>query len=555
MIQPLRIPSVVLLCAVLAMAPHPARAEKMNLVDVEAYLDLTPSLGVAEAERRIRAEHEDPSGVLAHYYFALALYPEALAVIRTATIEARSASLDALAAMAALQLARNEAALDLLEPHYRAQQGREDARALATIAMAALGAYERAYKIKPIDAAAAPEAFRTAYLLAGLEIAVANKDRDRADRWFKALERTGLGKEDRVTAEYLSALYWLAFVPEDVGKAKRNLRSLAASAGPPVSLRAQAVLARMGSASADKRDTLRAAALRWGDGAAERELLAAIASQAMGADDYTLAVDAWRLLISRHSMSDAAYGAQSLIGAALQAAAGPDSSTPLPVAAGLVLDNLDFAPPGAEGDRLIRDLSARLGELGLFAEAAKLLEHQVFKRLRGLDRAKVAVQLGETYLGADEPAEALRVVRSTRVAGLGDRINAERRAIEARALLALGDYDAGFALVEGHETTGDLALRARAAWALERWPVAANAYAALLRAEDGTNARHSLRAAIAYKLAGDDTGLRALRDGAQKVVQGTPEMTLIERLVDIEGDDPTFSQAYQKAFALATSES
>ena len=111
-------------------------------------------------------------------------------------------------------------------------------------------------------------------------------------------------------------------------------------------------------------------------------------------------------------------------------------------ALGLFYDFRELTPIGADGDEMVRRLARRLVDVDLLDQAAELLKYQVDNRLEGVAKAQVATDLATVYL-MDRQAEN----RPCRPSGRRARpccpraLNAERRALEARALMELGRYD------------------------------------------------------------------------------------------------------------------
>ncbi|MCA8888826.1 MAG: hypothetical protein KDA46_08365, partial [Parvularculaceae bacterium] len=192
------------------------------------------------------------------------------------------------------------------------------------------------------------------------------------------------------------------------------------------------------------------------------------------------------------------------------------------------------SPPGREGDRLIRSATARLAALGLYPQAAVLLHHQTFKRLRGVDRSVVAADLAALYLTAGEPEKALTAIQSTRIAGLPPQIVERRRLIEAQALADTGKTDGALELLSSEGGGKALLLRAEINWNVQRWPAAAADYAAAFSASAAPYAKsdieNALRAVAAYTFAGDADAARHFAVDAAGALSGLPEAALIKSL-------------------------
>lgn len=185
-------------------------------------------------------------------------------------------------------------------------------------------------------------------------------------------------------------------------------------------------------------------------------------------------------------------------------------------ALGLFYEFSDITPVGPNGDRIVRLLSGRLVHVDLLEQASQLLQHQVDERLQGLSRAQVAGDLAAIYLMDHKPDRALSVLANTRQASMPPTLLADRRILEARALLELGRLDAATELVERDRSENAQRVRAEAAWRARDWERAAVEIRALLALRDRSSGldeagRHAvLRAGVAMTLSGNEAGVRTL---------------------------------------------
>ncbi|MGE0739945.1 MAG: hypothetical protein AB7O98_01280 [Hyphomonadaceae bacterium] len=185
-------------------------------------------------------------------------------------------------------------------------------------------------------------------------------------------------------------------------------------------------------------------------------------------------------------------------------------------ALGLFYEFSDLTPVGPTGDRIVRLLAGRLVHVDLLEQAAALLQHQVEERLEGVGKAQVAGDLAAIYLMDHKPDRALTALANTRLPNLPQTVLADRRLLEARALLDLGRLDGAIELVERDRSEDAQRVRAEAAWRARDWERASVELRALLnmrnRAQtlDGHGRHAVLRAAIALTLSGNDEGVRAL---------------------------------------------
>lgn len=203
-------------------------------------------------------------------------------------------------------------------------------------------------------------------------------------------------------------------------------------------------------------------------------------------------------------------------------------------ALGLFYEFSDLTPVGPNGDRIVRLLAGRLVQVDLLEQAAQLLQHQVDERLEGISKAQVAGDLAAIYLMDDKPDRALVALNGSRQPNMPAALLAERRILEARALLGLGRLDHAVELVERDRGADAQAVRAEAAWRARDWERAAVELRALLGARDralpfDVNDRQMvLRAGIALTLAGNDEAVRQLYREYADEMAGTPEADSFE---------------------------
>ena len=184
----------------------------------------------------------------------------------------------------------------------------------------------------------------------------------------------------------------------------------------------------------------------------------------------------------------------------------------------LFYDFKELTPIGADGDRMVRRLVRRLVDVDLLDQAADLLRYQVDNRLEGVGRAQVATDLAVLEVMARKPEAALQAINGSRTTLLPASLNAQRRVVEARALLELGRTEHALEVV-GSDTSPEAAeVRALAAWRGKDWPTAGRMAEARLadrwkdpRPLDPTDIALLLRAGSAYSLAQDDAALMRLR--------------------------------------------
>ncbi len=472
---------------------------------------------------------------LADFYAAHDLWPETLAAL--ARLSAPDASARLLAVEAEFRLERNRRVVALTA-------GEPTATAFRALSLTRLGAYAEA--AAAFEKAQPPAGLAAAFHLAAAEARVFSGDAANALVSLDAAATIGVAPADAARFRFLRARVRLALGNDR--SASADLRRAASAPPDDWSMRARVALAGTVEALEDLR-------LQWSSEAFDRDRLMAEASMRLSQADYERAFAAFARVARRYPLSDAALAAQAKIGASLGALF-DHANLPIGDVARIFFDHAEFAPPGREGDGLIRKAAERLSALGLHREAAMLLDHQVFKRLRGADRARVAADLADLHLAAQAPDAALRALRSTRLAGLDADLNARRQRLEALALAKSGKRDGALALLEKAQSPETLALRASINWDDERWGEAARDYAAVFAASQSattTSRFAAVRAATAYMLAGDRVAYRAFVIEAAPRLEGTAEEKLIRSLGDVDRDAflSQFMDDYRALYASA----
>jgi tetratricopeptide (TPR) repeat protein len=194
-----------------------------------------------------------------------------------------------------------------------------------------------------------------------------------------------------------------------------------------------------------------------------------------------------------------------------------DMLTPVQTLA-LFTDFKGLTPLGTDGDLMIRRLSERLVDVGLYNHAADLLEHQVRYRLEGTAQAVVASRLAMVQILAGKPQAALDAIRFTRNVLIDDDVLASRNRIEARALIDLEDFEAADVLLDQDSSATGLILQADLAWTRKDWRklavmtdsvLAVGVKASAVSASD--RIKHILRLTFAQNMLNNLAALKELR--------------------------------------------
>jgi len=485
------------------------------------------SFAVKEESLLSAAASNDAEAVnaLAEFYADHELWPETLAAL--SRMSGNRAENLLLSARADYEMGRYQKTARLLD-------GRVDGASLRAMALSRLGAYDAAMKdfSRSGSGGRLPLSLLPEYWLARAETSVALHDVAGAEQGVAAIEGMSLGRK---------AMLELAFVRAQLAKAKGDdarasllLKRLADGPMTEFVMRARLMLAN----EAGDIDAMRSLSLEWRGGAFEREARLAIGDYALTHGDFSEGFEKLKGVVALFPASNAAFTAATDIQMALPRLFDPTSTLKPERAARLFFDNVEYAPPGEEGDALIHAASEKLVTLGLYAQAAVLLDHQVFKRLRGRERSVVAADLAETWLEAKEPQKALAALGATRMAGLDGKINERRRRLEAAARAETDDKDGALALLESVSTPEDIRLRADIRWSAGEWSDAAKDYSAYFKsAPQSADKDAAVRAATAFILAGDRDGYRAFVKEAGDKLDGAREEELIKTLGTVDRED------------------
>ncbi|MEZ5920489.1 MAG: hypothetical protein R3C60_03965 [Parvularculaceae bacterium] len=460
---------------------------------------------------------------LAEFYADYELWPETLAAL--SRIGGGKNLL--LTARADYELGRYQKTARLLD-------GRVDGASLRAMALSRLGAYDEAMKefSRSGGGEQLPLSLLPDYWLARAEAATALQDVSGAEQSLNAIEGMGLSREATLEKALIKAQ--LAKANGNAARASLLLKRLADGPLTEPVMRARLMLAK----EAGDIDAMRSLSLEWRGGAFEREARLAIGEYALSHGDFSEGFEKLKGVVALFPASNAAFAAAADIQSALPRLFDLASTLKPEKAARLFFDNVEYAPPGEEGDALIHAASEKLVTLGLYEQAAILLDHQVFKRLRGRERSMIAADLAETWLEAKQPQKALAALRSTRMAGLDEKINERRRRLEAAALAEADDKDGALALLEKVSAPDDMRLRADIRWSAGEWSDAAKDYSAYFKsAPQSVDKDAAVRAATAFLLAGDRDGYRAFVREAGEKLDGAREEELIKTLGTVDRED------------------
>lgn len=178
----------------------------------------------------------------------------------------------------------------------------------------------------------------------------------------------------------------------------------------------------------------------------------------------------------------------------------------------------ELTPAGRLGDRMIQNLADRLAGVDLLDQAAALLDAQVKFRLAGVDRARVGNQLALIHLLNSEYEFALNALELSADPAITPEIAQQRRYLESRALMGLGQDAAALALIEDEEGLAADQLRAESHWDQGNWLEASKALRNLIGYQgirpnqtlEDEQAIYVLNYTIALTLSGNDRAIGRL---------------------------------------------
>jgi tetratricopeptide (TPR) repeat protein len=297
----------------------------------------------------------------------------------------------------------------------------------------------------------------------------------------------------------------------------------------PALMHATQIRLYAGKLSPDKAvATLNSLRYRWRGDSTELEVIRALGQLYLAQGRYREALDILRTARQRGSdLPEAVQIADDLQGAFRNLFLNGQADGLEPVQAlGLFYDFKELTPVGEDGDEMVRKLAQRLVNVDLLDQASQLLKYQADSRLDGVPRAEVDTDLAIIQIMARHPEGAIDALNASRSTLLPTAMQQQRRMIEARAWLQLGQNDHAEEILGTDNSVEGVALRADVAWKRRNWPLAGKTFEQSLgdryKTQDGVLAPEDesklLRAAVAYSLAQDDASLARLRDRYQGFV-------------------------------------
>ena len=220
----------------------------------------------------------------------------------------------------------------------------------------------------------------------------------------------------------------------------------------------------------------------------------------------------------------------------------------------------DFVPAGPAGDRLVSQLAGDLEQLGLYRQAAHLLDHQMRNRLHGRAQVEAAISLAALERRAGRPAAALEAVLFVSDEARAALLLPQLRRAEAAALVQMGRNSEAEAALTGDGGRAAQLLREEIAWQTRNWQRLAALFEAnppAASAADGQSRRRVWRQAVAAHMIGSRTYSAALAARYSQLFKGGADRTAFQALTSgLDGSDGDLLRAaVARAAAQASSAS
>ncbi len=477
--------------------------------------------------RAPRAARNTARWALARFLFANGQVPETQALLRLIERDDEAASIDpAFRAMrgAAHLLQRHDdrAADDLMQSDLSRYP---DANLWRAALHSRAGRSDKAHELfaeVAVMATLLPDGWRARLLLEWAETTIRLADLDSFHTAEELLDGVALTASQTAWLTYLRGR--AKMLEDEPDLALAHFESAIASGERRARLRAEMattdVRRQLGQITdQEAHDHLARLVHAWRGDGYEMALLEKLVELRLANDDFAGGLAMMRRLVSNFSDRPEAKGIARRMGEVFVELFHDGKADKLPPVKALALyyDYQELTPVGDKGDEMIRRLADRMVEVDLLDRAARLLEGQVSRRLKGRKRAQVATRLALIYLLDRRPHDALEALRNTRTQGLPEGIGRERRLLEARALSDLNRPVDALALLEDDTSDQAAMLRADVAWQARDWREVARMTGQLVRGQpagEGTlspaDRVHVVKLAVALYMNHDRRGLAAV---------------------------------------------
>lgn len=356
--------------------------------------------------------------------------------------------------------------------------------------------------------------------------------------------------------EYQKAKYWLLMgqfsrMNDEIPEAILRMKAAVDYGIRPVTAEAEGYLSvleyQTGEIKIDDAiDQLNGNVVTWRGDKIEQQNIMSLGKLYMDKGDYRRGLATLKTAVSKFESNEMGRDAAEYMGDIFEALyLGGKANEMLPFKAlSLFYDYRELTPIGRKGDEMIRSLADRLIDVDLLDQAIDLLDHQVYKRLKGIAKADVAAKLAMVQLLNYQPENAIQTIAKSRTANMPTHITRKRDLLEARALVEIGRIQSAITRLEGYEGRDIAIIKSEAYWRGSYWQKAGEEFETMvLNKWQGNkplldNERHILlRSAIAYKMANDNLSLGRLRKQYMGKMENTSHAGSFNLVVDEQKSD------------------
>ena len=429
--------------------------------------------------------------ILARYYFANGMYPEAMNVVRV--IAADNPAMAELPGLIALRGAINfmmmrydEAIKDLSSPLLKNDMASDYWRA-ATLAASSRTPelYLQTMKDNMAILQAYPYPIKTRLALAGLHAAVAGGDEFSIQNFMEAAYNSQNSKAENDEITFYHALWQEASGMYTL--ARNEMKQLAE--GTDFYFRAMGGLekvrmdTRANAITPQERiEELERLSYAWRGGEFEYNLMTMLVAAYQDQKNFSQVLHILKDMQVRFNGMQESERIQKLmedIFQKLYLSKNEEILSPVKAIA-LYEEFKELTPSGEKGAQIVRRLADRLVSIDLLDRAADLLDDQIRQPIGNKERGLISTRLALVRLLNKEPEKALNALKISEKSRFSDRLQKQRRYIQAKALADLKKTNEAAKLLEDDESQEAKMLRAEIFWQAQMWDKAADALKLLI---------------------------------------------------------------------------
>lgn len=476
--------------------------------------------------------------ILARYYFANGMYPEAMSIVRV--IAADNPALAKLPGLIALRGAINfmlmrydEAIKDLSSPLLKDDMASDYWRA-ATLAASSRTPeiYLQTMKDNMAILQAYPYPIKTRLALAGLHAAVAGGDEFSIQNFMEAAYNSQNSESENNEITFYHALW-----QETTGMytlARSEMKQLAE--GTDFYFRAMGGLekvrmdTRANAITPQERiEELERLSYAWRGGEFEYNLMTMLVAAYQDQKNFSQVLHILKDMQIRFEGLPESKNIQKLMEDIFQNLYLNENENVLsPVKAIALYDEFkDLTPAGEKGAQIVRRLADRLVSIDLLDRAADLLDDQIRQPIGSKERGLISTRLALVRLLNKEPDKALKALKISENSRFSDKLQKQRLYIKAKALADLKKTDEAAELLENDNSEEAKMLRAEIFWQAQMWDKAADALKLLIARPQPNvpltqqEAQRVLDWAAALRLAGRPKVVMRLRENFMPYMEKT----------------------------------